>query len=203
MLPSDITIQSIVFRVLTLLIVAGVHGGAVAGAAVLLGDKGPKYDGRLTASPASHIDLIGAICLVIFGWGWAKPVEVDARQLRLGRIGGIVMVVLAGFLGLLLTAELLAGAIRPALTMLPHTAGLTTAAFLRTASDLSIAFALLSLIPIPPLAGGLLLVSLGIRIPRKAQAILIAVLFVAVATGMVRQALGPAQAALASLILVQ
>ena len=45
---SEITLQSIAFRVLALLIIAGIHGGIVAGAAVLLGDKGPKYDGRLT-----------------------------------------------------------------------------------------------------------------------------------------------------------
>ena len=198
--PSDITIQSVVFRVLTLLIVAGVHGSVVAGVAVLLGDKGPKYDGRLTLAPAGHVDLVGAVGLVIFGWGWAKPVEVDARQLRIGPIG-IVMVVLAGFLALLLTAALLAAVVRPALTTLPHTAGLTTAAFLRSASSLTIGFALLSLVPVPPLAGGMLLASFGIRVPRKAQGILVAVLFVAVATGVVRQLLGPAQAVLASLIL--
>ena len=195
-----ITFQSIAFRVLALLIIAGVHGGIVAGVAVLLGDKGPKYDGRLTIMPASHIDLVGAFSLIIFGFGWAKPMAIDARQFRTGRIG-IVVVILAGFVGLLITAALLDALILPALTNFPHTAALTIAAFLRAASSLSIWFALLGLIPIPPLTGGLLLNAFGIRVSRQAQWILAAVLLVAVATGVVRQLLGPAHAVLASVIL--
>ncbi len=77
---SEITLQSIAFRVLALLIIAGIHGGIVAGAAVLLGDKGPKYDGRLTIVPTRHIDFVGAVGLIIFGFGWAKPMAIDARQ---------------------------------------------------------------------------------------------------------------------------
>jgi hypothetical protein len=200
MVLPDLTLQSIAFRVLALLIMATVHGGIVAGAAVLLGDKGPKYDGRLTAVPASHIDLVGAISLVIFGLGWAKPVAIDAHQFRIGRIG-IVVVILAGFFGLLITAAFLAALVLPALTTLPYTAGLTTAAFLRTASSLSIWFALLGLIPIPPLTGGLLLNAFGIRVSREASWILTAALLLAVATGVVGQILGPAHAALASVIL--
>jgi len=197
---SELTLQSIAFRVLALLIIAGVHGGIVAGAAVLLGDKGPKYDGRLTIVPASHIDLVGAISLIIFGLGWAKPMAVDAGQFRIGRFG-IIVVILAGFVGLIVTAALLDALILPALTTLPHTAALTTAAFLRAAGSLSIWFALLGLIPIPPLTGGLLLNAFGIRVSRQAQWILAAVLLVAVATGVVRQLLGPAHAVLASVIL--
>ncbi len=197
---SEITLQSIVFRVLALLIIAGIHGGIVAGAAVLLGDKGPKYDGRLTIVPTRHIDFVGAVGLIIFGFGWAKPMAIDARQFRIGRFG-IVVPILAGFGGLLVTAALLDALILPALTTLPHTAGLTTAAFLRAASSLSIWFALLSLIPIPPLTGGMLLNAFGIRVSRQAEWILATVLLVAVATGVVRQLLGPAHAVLAPLIL--
>lgn len=197
---SDFTLQSLAFRVLALLIIAGVHGGAVAGTAVLLGDKGPKYDGRLTILPASHIDLVGTISLIILGLGWAKPIDVDARQFRIGR-SGVVVVVLAGFVGLLVTAAVLDALILPALTTLPHTAGLTTAAFLRAASSLSIWFALFSLIPIPPLAGGLLFNAFGIHIAPQAQWIFTAGLIVAVATGVVRYLLGPAYALLASVVL--
>ena len=197
---SEITLQSIAFRVLALLINAGIHGGIVAGAAVLLGDKGPKYDGRLTIVPTRHIDFVGAVGLIIFGIGWAKPMAIDARQFRIGRFG-IVVAILAGFVGLLVTAALLDALILPALTTLPLTAGLTTAAFLRAASSLSIWFALLSLIPIPPLTGGMLLNAFGIRVSRQAQWILATVLLVAVATGVVRQLLGPAHAVLAPLIL--
>lgn len=198
--PSDVTVQSIAFRVLALLIIAGVHGGTVAAAAVFLGDKGPKYDGRMTLVPASHIDLAGAIGLIVFGLGWAKPLDVDARQFRIGRTG-VVAVILAGFVGLLVTAALLDALIRPALTTLPHTAALTTAAFLRVASSLSLWVALLGLVPVPPLTGGLLLNAFGLRLSRQAQGFLAVALLVAVAAGVVHQLLAPAHAVLSSAIL--
>lgn len=196
----DLTLQSIAFRVLALLIIAGVQGAIVAGTAVLLGDKGPQYDGRLTMLPTSHIDLVGAISMVLFGLGWAKPVAIDAQQFRIGWIG-LVLVILASFVGLVVLAMLLDALVVPALTLLPLTAGLTTAAFLGAAGSLSIWFALLGLIPVPPLTGGLLLNALGLRVSRTAQGILAAVLLAAVATGMVRRLLGPAQTVLAAVIL--
>ena len=127
---SEITLQSIGFRVLALLIMAGIHGGVIAGSAVLLGDKGPKYDGRLTILPTGHLDFFGAIGLIFFGIGWAKPVAIDGGALRIGPFG-IVVPILAGFVGLLVTAALLDALILPALITFPHTAALTTAAFLR------------------------------------------------------------------------
>ena len=197
---SELTLQSIGFRVLALLIIVGIQGGILSAAAVLLGDKGPKYDGRLTVLPANHFDLVGAVSLIIFGLGWAKPMAIDAGQFRIGRIG-IVIVILAGFIGLLVTAALLDALILPALTTLPHTAALTTAAFLRAASSLSIWFAVLSLLPVPPLTGGLLLSAFGLSLSQQARWMLAAVLLLAVATGVVRQILGPVHSVLASVIL--
>ena len=195
----DLTLQLIGFRVLALVIIAGIHGGLVAAAAVLLGDKGPKYDGRVTAAPTAHVDLVGAFSLVLFGLGWGKPVDVDAGQLRIGRMG-IAGVILAGFVGLLVTAALFDALVLPALTTLPHTAALTTAAFLREAGSLSIWFALLSLIPLPPLTAGMLLGAIGIRVPRQARWALAAALVVAVATGLVQRLLGPAHAWLTAVL---
>lgn len=195
----NLSLQAIGFRVVALLIMAGVHGGTVSGTAVLLGDRGPKFDGRMTIEPTSHIDLFGSIGLIIFGLGWVKPVDIDAREFRIGRIG-IVVVILAGFFALLATAALCTALILPALTLLPHTAALTTAAFLRTASSLAIWFALLALVPVPPLTGSLLLGAVGIRVSRRVQGFLTAGLLVAVATGMVRQLLDPAHSMLAAAI---
>ncbi len=199
---SHLTLQLIAFRLLALVIIAVVQGVCVAATAVLLGDKGPKYDGRLSIAPTSHVDAIGAISVVLFGQGWAKPVDIDAGQFRIGRVG-IVFVVLAGFLGLLATAALLDALVLPTLTTLPQTAGLTTAAFLRLASDLSIWFALFGLVPVPPLAAGMLLEAAGIRFRREVRWALVFLLLVAVATGAVRQILAPAHDLLASILLVK
>lgn len=194
---SDITLQSIGFRVLALPIIVGIQGVFVASAAVLFGDKGPKYDGRLTIVPTSHIDFTGTISLILFGLGWAKPVEIDPQKLHVSGIA-IVVTILTGCVSLLVTAMILNGLVLTALTTLPFTLGLGIAAFLRNASSLSIWVALLSLIPIPPLTGGLLLTTIGIRVPQR---ILAATLLAAVATGVVQQLLDPAYSVLAGFIL--
>lgn len=196
----NLTIQLIVFRIVAMPVIAAVQGGSVAAAAVLLGDRGPKYDGRLTVAPAGHIDLVGAFSLIIFGNGWGRPVAIDAREFRIGRTG-VVVVILAGFVALLVLAAIFDLLVLPALTMLPHTMALTASAFLKMAGSLSIWFALLGLVPIPPLTGGLLLEAFGVRVPRQAQWILVAVVLAGVATGLFRELLGPAHAALASIIL--
>lgn len=196
---SDLTLQLIAFRVLALLIIAGVHGGIVASAAVLLGDKGPKYDGRLTLLPSSHIDLLGAFSLILFGVGWSKPMAIDARHFRIGRVG-FVVVVMAAFVATLVAAVVLLLLILPVLTVLPYTAGLTTAAFLRVAAQLCIWFALFNLLPIPPLTGGHLLATIKIRVPNRAYWVFAIGLMAAAATGIVRQLLAPGYALLAPLI---
>lgn len=198
--PSELTVQLIAFRVLALLLLSVVHGATLAGAAVLLGDRGPKYDGRLSVSPARHVDLVGGAGLILFGLGWAKPVDVDPAALRPGR-AGVVPIVLAGFAGLILLAAGLDALVVPALTTLSYSAGLAAAAFLRTAADISIWFAVLSLVPVPPLAGGLLVRAAGIRVPARADWILAAAVLAVVATGVLHQLLGPVHAALASVIL--
>lgn len=197
--PSDVSLQMVGFRVVTLLLLAGLHGGLVAGAAVLLDDEGPKHDGRLTFVPTNHVDLVGAFSLIVFGLGWSKQVAVDVREMPAGRIG-IVIVILTGFIGLLVAAATLDALVRPALTMLPYTAGLTTATFLHAAASLTIWFALLSLIPVPPLTGGLILNAYGIRVPQRLQWILTAALVAAVAFGVCHRLLGPAHAFLARVI---
>ncbi len=42
-----------------------------------LGDRTPKETGRLSLNPLKHIDPLGALCLAIFHFGWAKPVQVN------------------------------------------------------------------------------------------------------------------------------
>ena len=50
--------------------------------AYLRGDTTAKYTGRLSLNPLHHIDPIGALCLFLFGFGWAKPVMVNVRQFK-------------------------------------------------------------------------------------------------------------------------
>ena len=56
------------------------HEFAHAWTAVKLGDDTPKRQGRLSLNPFSHMDPVGIILLIVAGFGWGKPVEIDPRN---------------------------------------------------------------------------------------------------------------------------
>ena len=64
-------------------------------AAYKMGDNTAKNSGRLTFNPLKHIDIIGAICMIVFHIGWAKPVPVNPRNFRDPR-KGFAITALAG-----------------------------------------------------------------------------------------------------------
>ncbi|GAA0730570.1 site-2 protease family protein [Clostridium malenominatum] len=53
------------------------HEYAHAYVADRLGDKTPKFQGRLTFNPMAHIDPLGFIMVILAGFGWAKPVQTN------------------------------------------------------------------------------------------------------------------------------
>ncbi|MBE6052238.1 MAG: site-2 protease family protein [Clostridium sp.] len=58
------------------------HEYAHAKMADKLGDKTPRFQGRLTLNPAKHIDPIGFLLVLIMGFGWAKPVETNPNMYK-------------------------------------------------------------------------------------------------------------------------
>lgn len=58
------------------------HEYAHAIVADKLGDKTPKFQGRLTLNPFSHIDIIGFLMIMVAGFGWAKPVEINPSAFK-------------------------------------------------------------------------------------------------------------------------
>src|SRR3569833_1789810 len=85
MIGPGLTVDLVVMRLIAGVIIALVQGLAITAVAVLLGDKGPRYDGRLTAWPWGHVDLVGLLSMTHSGFGWGRPVAVDPGQLRFGR----------------------------------------------------------------------------------------------------------------------
>lgn len=197
---TDLTIQLVVLRLLAGLIIAAVQGGAIAATAVLLGDKGPRYDGRLTLLPWGHVDLLGLGSLLLTGFGWGRPVAIEAGKLRLGR-WGLVVAVLAGSAVLLLVGFLLLLLAIPLLKVLDYTAGVAAAAFVREAARLCVWMALFSLVPIPPLAGGHFLTALGLSVPKQASTYLGSALLVASVFGVTHVVLTPAFGLIAPIVL--
>lgn len=65
---------------LALLFTLVVHEYAHAYVAYLCGDNTAKMLGRLTMNPAKHLDPMGTLFMMIFGFGWAKPVPINPRN---------------------------------------------------------------------------------------------------------------------------
>ena len=65
-----------------LLIGFTVHEYAHAYMADKLGDKTPRFQGRLTFNPLAHIDPMGFFMILFVGFGWAKPVQTNRSAYR-------------------------------------------------------------------------------------------------------------------------
>ena len=140
---------SILISVLAALIAIIIHEVAHGYTAYLMGDKTAKTDGRLSLNPFKHIDWIGAVCLVLFHFGWAKPVPVNPYFFK-NRRAGIVFVSLAGPLSnfILTILAIIALCICDTLTL-----NVLFFQFFYTLSTVSLGLGIFNLIPIPPLDG--------------------------------------------------
>ena len=58
------------------------HEWAHGYAAYKCGDMTAKMYGRLSLNPLAHLDPVGSVCMLLFGFGWAKPVPVNTRNFR-------------------------------------------------------------------------------------------------------------------------
>ncbi len=71
-----------VISVIALLIAITIHEFSHAVAADYLGDPTPRLQGRLTPNPLAHLDRMGTLFLLMFGFGWGKPVQFDPYNLK-------------------------------------------------------------------------------------------------------------------------
>lgn len=106
MFGSGITPALIFTRIITLVIAFSVHEFSHAFVADRLGDNTPRSQGRLTLNPVAHLDLMGSIMLLVAGFGWAKPVQINPYAVQRRSSGGVMWVSLAGPASNLLLAVL-------------------------------------------------------------------------------------------------
>jgi Zn-dependent protease len=140
------TLYWILFAIPSILIASTVHEYAHAWVATKLGDLTAKVNGRLTLNPISHIDPIGTIAMLIFRFGWSKPVPINEYNFE-KRERDTALVSLAGPLSnvlLLLFTALINYLVKPT--------GLF-ATFVMTFAIVNIVLAVFNLLPIPPLDG--------------------------------------------------
>lgn len=147
-------LTTLLYRVPALLIALTLHEYGHAYVSDSLGDPTPSLMGRLSVNPLRHLDVMGTIMLVIFGFGWAKPVEINPRYYQDYRRG--VLKVAAAGPGMNFFLCFIAVFLMSAF----HHFGLLEMAgyqLLYWIMLYNVWFALFNLIPIPPLDGSKIL----------------------------------------------
>jgi Zn-dependent protease len=147
-------VADLILKIPALLLAVTVHEVAHGLVADRLGDPTPRLQGRLTLNPLPHIDPLGALAFILAGFGWARPVPVNAANLR-HPVRDMAWIAVAGpaanfvvaFFGLVMLV-LVRGSGLPGLVVEPL-GGMCLWAF-----HFNLALGIFNLIPLPPLDGG-------------------------------------------------
>lgn len=155
-------------RILIIFMILPIHEFAHAYAAKKFGDSTAENMGRLTLNPISHIDIFGAICLVLTGFGWAKPVPVNPNRFKNYKLGSVITAlagplsnVIVGYIGLVVL-KIIMFSVASQLT----TTWIYVNIILSNFIIINLSLAVFNLLPIPPLDGSRILTTF---IPLKYQ----------------------------------
>ena len=158
---------------LAAIIALTVHEYAHGYVAYRLGDDTAKNSGRLSLNPVRHLDPIGALCMVFFHVGWARPVPINPRYFKnpkrgfaLSALAGPLSNIILGFLGgglYLLTYALLRDVSFPSQN-LAYNLATNLLLFLFVFHSVNLGLGVFNLLPLPPFDGSRLL---NVLLPEK------------------------------------
>lgn len=151
-LLSGYQVLQYLLRAIVVLIAIPFHEAAHALVSHWLGDDTALRAGRLSLNPMHHFDPLGALCMLIGGVGWARPVGINPRNYRNPKVGmaisaaaGPVSNFLLAWLSMILYKVVLysglAGRVSP------------LAMFLYDMVVMNLSLAVFNLIPVPPFDG--------------------------------------------------
>ena len=184
-------LKDMLYMVPAILLAITCHEFAHGFVSYKLGDPTPKRQGRLSLNPFAHLDLMGTLCLLLFGMGWAKPVQINPASYKNRRVGTVLvslaeplMNYVLAFLGMLLFV---------AASMAGH-----EGIWFSYLAAINIGLGTFNLIPIPPLDGSHVLEELvpGIRgLYGRIGRLAMPLLFLCLYTGILREPLDYANTA--------
>jgi len=166
-------IFEIVWSIPAVLIAITLHEYCHGRMAYQLGDPTAAEAGRLTLNPLAHLDPMGTLMLLLFRFGWAKPVPVNFNRLNHPK-RDMIYVSLAGPIANMITAVIFALILKLSyyfigqITMTQNSSFFNLSItmlrgwllFLQTGVIINLALAIFNLIPVPPLDGSKILLGL-------------------------------------------
>lgn len=156
-------ISLVVSAAIVIFVTMPVHEWAHGFVAGKLGDPTARYYGRTRLNPMAHIDPMGALGILLFGIGWAKPVPVDTRYFKnpkkdmaltafAGPLANLIMAFVAMFI---CNAIIFAMRFVEVVWLLYFLLFLAIVLF--EVASINVGLAIFNLVPIPPLDGSKIL----------------------------------------------
>ena len=149
-------ISQLILSAMAALVALTIHEFAHGYVAYKLGDDTAKSYGRLTLNPIKHLDPFGALCMVLFHFGWAKPVPIDPRNFKNPRKGFALTAIAGPATNLVIgffTAFfylLCLSTFKPTNSVFVYNIQLNTTLFLLYFFTINIGLGIFNLIPVPP-----------------------------------------------------
>lgn len=139
-----------------ILMAISIHEFGHGYAAYILGDDTAKKSGRLSLNPLKHIDPVGFLMLIIAHFGWAKPVPINSNKFKYKRIG-LFVVSIAGVVCNLILAIICIYLYKYEVRFVNMYA---LNSIILSMVSINIGFAVFNLLPIPPLDGSKIILSI-------------------------------------------